>query len=632
MSELMGKFIEYKSFHDTAPLYYVEGTNKAITLYLKNRCSWMQAGAGCAMCGYSCRENIHADNTIRDYIGDIIKTVSGLKNEQNTIKIRMNGSFFSDEEISMQNRLLLLNTLKDKCGIANFRVESRVEFLNKDIIMNILGNTEDIKMEVAIGLESIDSNVLKYSINKGLIWEQFVEKYNEINSLVNVKVYLLLKPPFLTENESISDVINSVKTLAAMGVPSITINPAAVQKDTLLEALVQEGLYRPLWLWSIVELNSRLKEINKGSTIVNAARLSYYPEPILFPFNCEYCSSVIHSVLINNKNAAWDDIDISCGCLDSWKQEMETIDNRSIIERYHHALKKFDILTKHSNEICGILGADRQELLTDEAKTMPEINTYIDFVGISELPVEFPFHYNDTVKNINGNCSVEIDLDEFHKGTHMSRIVDAITIFCDEIHYDLLKDIENLLRELIKGQAKNKGRISFSLALHDSIYAPITKRKSIVKVPLIISLMVENKSVYNEISIEYGINNICPCVKTGNFEMYSTSLSHMQRGKVKYTISDYSGDITTLIKFCLENQQLYTSLKREDEIFIVNELYENAFFCEDICRKKSVDFENRFSGVFKKCIVHIKTEESIHVHNVSAEKIIYGSRGLSGKP
>ena len=61
-------------------------------------------------------------------------------------------------------------------------------------------------MQVAIGLESTDPSILKNSVNKNYDFEDFREAAKLLRENgISVRTYLLLKPPFLTENEALRD-------------------------------------------------------------------------------------------------------------------------------------------------------------------------------------------------------------------------------------------------------------------------------------------------------------------------------------------------------------------------------------------------------------------------------------------
>ena len=66
-----------------------------------------------------------------------------------------------------------------------------------------------------------------------------------------MKVYILIKPPFLTEKDAIHDAIGSAEKVKHVA-NTISFNPVAIHSKTIVEHLWRRGLYSPPWLWSVV--------------------------------------------------------------------------------------------------------------------------------------------------------------------------------------------------------------------------------------------------------------------------------------------------------------------------------------------------------------------------------------------
>jgi radical SAM enzyme (TIGR01210 family) len=137
---------------------------------------------------------------------------------------------------------------------------------------------------------------------------------------MDVKTYLLLKPPFLTERDAISDVVDSIKKLKQSGfTDSISINPVNIQKFTLIEYLFDRKDYRPPWLWSVIRVLENGHEILDGSKI----RLLSAPTGGGHrngAHNCGKCDTscleAINDYSLNNDPGIFKDI--SCSCYELW--------------------------------------------------------------------------------------------------------------------------------------------------------------------------------------------------------------------------------------------------------------------------------------------------------------------------
>ena len=95
-----------------------------------------------------------------------------------------------------------------------------------DKILEKLGK----ELGVVVNL-TIPNELLKQRIIGRRICKDCGAIYNIYN-----KAYLLLKPPFLSEKESIEDIINSINTIHNI-VDIISINPCNIQKNTFVEKL-----------------------------------------------------------------------------------------------------------------------------------------------------------------------------------------------------------------------------------------------------------------------------------------------------------------------------------------------------------------------------------------------------------
>ena len=109
------------------------------------------------------------------------------------------------------------------------------------------------ELEVAMGLESAQPEVLGRLINKGEPPSEYLAAADRLRGFrVHPKAYLLLKPPYLTEAESVADVVRSV-AVAQSRFDAISVNPVHIQNGTVVEWLFRRGRYRPPWLWSLVD-------------------------------------------------------------------------------------------------------------------------------------------------------------------------------------------------------------------------------------------------------------------------------------------------------------------------------------------------------------------------------------------
>jgi len=196
-------------------------------------------------------------------------------------------------------------------------VESRPEFVNKEKLKKL---SQLCNIEIAVGLESANNDVLKYSINKGFGLKDYIRAAKIIKNFCSLKTYILLKPPFLTEKEGIKDAINTVE-IAGKYSSTISFNPVNVQKNTFTEFLWKRNEYRTPWLWSVIEVLKESKKITKARLICSptggGTRRGAH--------NCRKCDKKILSAVqdfsLTQNSFVFDNL--YCECKEEWLDMLE---------------------------------------------------------------------------------------------------------------------------------------------------------------------------------------------------------------------------------------------------------------------------------------------------------------------
>jgi radical SAM enzyme (TIGR01210 family) len=216
-------------------------------------CGWGRS-SGCTMCGYVYESGNLGE---KELIASFKRAFFDL-GEVRYLKIFTSGSFFDEREVS--RRLLdSIAALVNEYNVNLLQVESRPEFVEEDNLDWMRENLYS-QLEVGIGLETSNDLLRENCINKGFRFADYEMAVKLCKSKdVQVKTYLLLKPPFIFEREAIADVIESAVDAAKAGTSKISINPMNVQRGTLVELLWKRGEYRPPWIWSLVEVLRKLR-------------------------------------------------------------------------------------------------------------------------------------------------------------------------------------------------------------------------------------------------------------------------------------------------------------------------------------------------------------------------------------
>ncbi|MFX1537448.1 MAG: archaeosine biosynthesis radical SAM protein RaSEA [Promethearchaeota archaeon] len=286
-------------------------------------CEWaLSDHGGCSMCGYindSSRRDIDQSLILKQITKALDKHAPPDNKTVRVVKIFNSGSFFDDKELYPQTRHQILRQLAKNPEIQEVAVESRPEYINEEKLNAALDILGEKKLIIGIGVESTSDRIRIECINKGFTFYDIKKATSLIiDRGAFVKAYLLLKPPFLTEIESLWDTYRSVKVLNELKVQAISLNPCTVQKGTLVEKLFRRGQYRPPWLWTVLEsLKNNLQKFPHIKILCEPTGVG----SLRGSRNCGKCDKVVAQIIkeisLHQKITVEEP---SCGCKDIWRE------------------------------------------------------------------------------------------------------------------------------------------------------------------------------------------------------------------------------------------------------------------------------------------------------------------------
>jgi len=286
----------------------------AFVLILRTRgCYWADQ-KGCSMCGYA-KDTLGRSATPAE-LAEQLDRALGRYGGEPYVKVYTSGSFLDDREVDPASRLALVRAFSGKARRLLF--ETLPEFATPETLAP-LHEAFAGELEVALGLESTDPNVLGRLVHKNAPPSDYLAAGDRVRGLgLRAKAYLLLKPPYLTEQESVRDVLSSIAE-ASPHFDALSVNPVHIQNGTVVEWLYHRGRYRPPWLWSVVET------LRAGAPLRGAARLVSFPTAGGLPrgpHNCRKCDpqvlEAIETASLRQDFAILDSLD--CRCRAEWDQ------------------------------------------------------------------------------------------------------------------------------------------------------------------------------------------------------------------------------------------------------------------------------------------------------------------------
>ncbi len=287
----------------------------AFVLILRTRgCYWADT-KGCSMCGYS-KDTLGRSATPEE-LGEQLAHALRRYGGEPYVKIYTSGSFLDDREVDPESRRRIAAAFAGRAE--RFLFETLPEFVAAETIGPIR-EAFGGEVEVALGLESTDPTVLAKYVHKGAPPADYLAAGDRVRALgARAKAYLLLKPPYLTEAESIEDTVRSIRDAHAH-FDTLSVNPVHIQNGTVVEWLYHRGRYRPPWLWSVVET------LQRGADARGSARLVSFPTAGGLPrgpHNCGSCdAAVLAAIEAASLDQAFDPLRaLDCACRRTWEAE-----------------------------------------------------------------------------------------------------------------------------------------------------------------------------------------------------------------------------------------------------------------------------------------------------------------------
>jgi len=235
----------------------------------------------------------------------------------------------------------------------------------------------------------------------------------------------------------------------------------------------------------------------------------------------------------------------------------------------------------------------------------------IQKVGIRNI--RYPITVRDKShekQNTVANVALSVNLPHTNRGTHMSRLVEVLDRFKNEVSY---QSLDMILIEIKKALQAEQSHIELAFPFFLRKKAPISEMESLMSYDCVIEATYAS---HLEIAtrVEVPVHTLCPCSKE-----IATVSAHNQRGTVAITVGMTKFIwIEDLVQIAEDSASspLYALLKREDEKFVTEHAYDNPRFVEDVVREVALRLQD-LPGL-RYHMVEVENFESIHNHSAYA--------------
>lgn len=291
-------------------------------------CTYFRTSRGCTNCGFVQTFGTGSPVSADDYLAQLESALARIPaNVQGPVEVDLynSGSYFNPDEVPEPAQVALLELAAARPGVAALLVESRPEHVTPARLERAREACRAKPLEVGIGLESANPEILSRRIHKGYTWDQFAASARLVAAAgARLLVYILLKPIDTPEREAIEDSVDTARKVFALGrelnVPTrVALEPCFVAPQTPLYRAFEAGRYRPPWLWSVIEVVSRISPL--GPVLVGLSDEGMNPGQVAH--NCHRCTRTVRQALATfNRTQDLSALhSLACDCRQLWLAE-----------------------------------------------------------------------------------------------------------------------------------------------------------------------------------------------------------------------------------------------------------------------------------------------------------------------
>jgi GTP cyclohydrolase I len=241
----------------------------------------------------------------------------------------------------------------------------------------------------------------------------------------------------------------------------------------------------------------------------------------------------------------------------------------------------------------------------------------LDEVGIEGL--RYPLLVADRQgckRETVATVKMSVSVDAHVKGAHLSRFVDVLHAWREQLGPDSVLNIVDDLRQRM-GSTKAQVELAFPYFLER--YAPVTGIASFMDYTCVLTATASDAGHDMVIQVQVPVTSVCPCSKA-----ISDRGAHNQRGQIiiearpaVIPTSDLWFDDLIEIAESAGSSPVYALLKRPDERHVTMAGYDNPVFVEDMARTVALALQRdpRLAS-FR---IRVTNDESIHNHAAFAQ-------------
>jgi archaeosine synthase beta-subunit len=182
------------------------------------------------------------------------------------IKLYNSGNFFDAKAIPKEDWWAIVERIR---GFKSVIVENHPKLCGDGCVefRDMLAE-HDVELEIALGLETVHPEVLP-QLNKQMTTEDFSRAAESLlGTAIRLRTFILLRPPFLSEEEGVEWAIKSIEFAFDQGVSCCSVVPTRAGNG-IMEQLESNGLFASPQLSSMEDVQERGIQLGVGRVFMD---------------------------------------------------------------------------------------------------------------------------------------------------------------------------------------------------------------------------------------------------------------------------------------------------------------------------------------------------------------------------
>ena len=236
----------------------------------------------------------------------------------------------------------------------------------------------------------------------------------------------------------------------------------------------------------------------------------------------------------------------------------------------------------------------------------------IDSVGVRNLkrPILVSRRSGGPIHTV-ATVELGVELPASFKGTHMSRFVEALENWNEDLSY---KSMKNLLEDIKQRLQARKAQVIFSFPFFLRRQSPVSDASGMQGYECRLTGELGDGKPAFLLEMNVPVMTVCPCSKA-----ISDEGAHSQRADVRVSLRlkgfNWLEEFIEMAESSASSPT-YPLLKREDEKHVTERAFASPCFVEDVVRNIAGKLESHPQVAWFR--VEVESHESIHAHNAFA--------------